>query len=163
MSELALETTDLQVSNSEANGLLEQARERAAQDNLPFAGTVTPTEAWSLVQQGLAKLIDVRSAEERKFVGHIPETLHVAWATGLSLNKNPRFVRDLEKQATRSDVILFLCRSGKRSALAAQEATKAGFQNAFNILDGFEGELNEQQQRGGLGGWRQANLPWIQD
>jgi rhodanese-related sulfurtransferase len=47
--------------------------------------------------------------------------------------------------------------------LAAEAATKAGFANAFNILEGFEGDLDEQQQRGGHNGWRFHGLPWTQD
>jgi rhodanese-related sulfurtransferase len=87
----------------------------------------------------------------------------VAWATGTSLTKNPRFVKELEAKVKKDQTVLFLCRSGKRSVLAAEAAAKAGFGNAFNILEGFEGDLNEQQQRGELGGWRHAGLPWLQD
>ena len=59
--------------------------------------------------------------------------------------------------------VLLLCRSGKRSALAAEALTKVGFESAFNVLEGFEGDLDDQQQRGGLGGWRFHRLPWVQD
>jgi len=59
--------------------------------------------------------------------------------------------------------VLFLCRSGKRSAAAAEVATKAGYRNAFNVLEGFEGEIDDRKHRGGLGGWRRRGLPWIQD
>ena len=63
----------------------------------------------------------------------------------------------------RDDVLLLLCRSGARSVAAAQALTEARFRNAFNILEGFEGELDEAQQRGSRGGWRFLRLPWIQD
>jgi hypothetical protein len=33
----------------------------------------------------------------------------------------------------------------------------------FNVLEGFEGDLDEQQQRGEAGGWRRWGLPWQQD
>lgn len=143
--------------------VLEAARAKAAQDNLPYAGSVAPRDAWALFQSGEAVLIDVRTAEERRFVGQVPETKHVAWMTGLSLSRNPRFVKELEHKAGKDDVILFLCRSGKRSAAAAEAATKGGFKNVFNILEGFEGDLDEQQRRGGFNGWRHAGLPWVQD
>ena len=71
---------------------LEQARAIAAENQWPYAGGVTPTVAWDLVQKGQAVLVDVRSGEERKFVGHVPESLHVAWATGTALTRNPRSV-----------------------------------------------------------------------
>ncbi|NYS35623.1 rhodanese-like domain-containing protein, partial [Streptococcus danieliae] len=58
---------------------------------------------------------------------------------------------------------LLLCRSGKRSALAAQEAAKAGLLNVFNVSEGFEGEINDQQHRGVSDGWRFHALPWVQD
>lgn len=142
---------------------LERARQRAAEELQPYAGSVTPYEAWALFQSGEAVIVDVRTAEERKFVGHVPDTLHVAWATGLSLSRNPRFTKELEAKVGKDDVVLLLCRSGKRSAAAAEVAAKGGFRNVFNILEGFEGDLDEQQRRGGFNGWRNAGLPWIQD
>ena len=136
----------------------------AESSDLPFAGGVTPAVAWELFSSGRVLLVDVRSGEERKFVGHVPDTLHVAWATGTALTRNPRFVRELESKIGGKDVpALLLCRSGKRSALAAEAATKAGFSNVFNILEGFEGEIDGQQQRGKADGWRFHNLPWVQD
>ena len=75
---------------------LEQAQSAAEQQNLPYAGGVAPPIAWQLIQQREAVLVDVRSGEERKFVGHVPESLHVPWATGTALTRNPRFVRELE-------------------------------------------------------------------
>lgn len=143
--------------------VLERARAAAAAEQLDYAGGVTPCDAWSLVSAGAAVLVDVRSAEERKFVGHVPDALHVAWATGTALTRNPRFVRELESKVKKDQVVLLLCRSGKRSAAAAQAAAKAGFANVFNVLEGFEGELDDRQQRGSLDGWRFHGLPWVQD
>jgi rhodanese-related sulfurtransferase len=60
-------------------------------------------------------------------------------------------------------VALLLCRSGKRSVLAAEAAAKAGFTNVFNVLEGFEGDLDAHQQRGKADGWRFHGLPWVQD
>ena len=149
--------------SEEAAGILEQARLRAAERQLPFAGSVTPAEAWALFSQGAVLLVDVRTIEERKFVGHVPNSLHVAWASGTSLTRNPRFVRELEARTGKEQLVLLLCRSGKRSALAAEAATKAGFGNVFNVQEGFEGDLDDHQQRGGFNGWRFWNLPWVQD
>ncbi len=146
---------------------LEQARAKAAESNLAYQGGVTPPVAWDLVQKRHAVLVDVRSGEERKFVGHVPESLHVPWATGTALTRNPRFVRELEaklaKHGGKEAVALLLCRSGKRSALAAEAAAKAGFAHVFNVLEGFEGEIDAQQHRGGGDGWRFHGLPWAQD
>jgi rhodanese-related sulfurtransferase len=130
---------------------------------LPFAGGVAPAEAWALAQAGIAVLVDVRTAEERKFVGHVPGSAHVAWATGTALTRNPRFARELEVKVRKDQVALLLCRSGKRSALAAEVAAKAGFTQVFNVLEGFEGEIDEAQHRGAADGWRFRGLPWLQD
>lgn len=146
---------------------LESARAVALATGLPFAGTVPPGIAWNLVSQGLAVLVDVRTAEERKFVGHVPGSLHVPWATGTALTRNPRFTRELEAKLTphggKQAAVLLLCRSGKRSALAAEAAAKAGLGRVFNVSEGFEGEIDAQQHRGGSDGWRFRGLPWVQD
>jgi rhodanese-related sulfurtransferase len=147
--------------------VLARAREAAQAANLPFAGTLAPRDAWALVQAGQAVLVDVRSTEERHFVGHVPGSLHVAWATGTALNRNPRFAKELDaKVGAKSGnelPVLLLCRSGKRSALAAEAATKAGLTAVFNVQEGFEGDSDDQQQRGHFNGWRFHSLPWIQD
>ena len=143
---------------------LESVKAEAESAGLPFAGGVPPAAAWQLFSARRVLLVDVRTAEERKFVGHIPDSLHVPWATGTALTRNPRFVRELESKIGGKDAVaLLLCRSGKRSALAAEAATKAGFSNVFNVLEGFEGEIDARQQRGKADGWRFHGLPWVQD
>ena len=57
---------------------------------------------------------------------------------------------------------MLLCRSGVRSIAAAQRATELGLQ-AYNILEGFEGDPDDQAHRGVLGGWRLRGLPWQQN
>jgi rhodanese-related sulfurtransferase len=149
---------------ADASGVLEQARQRAAAQGLAYAGGVAPQQAWALFSSGAATLIDVRSAEERKFVGHVPGSQHVAWATGTALTRNPRFAREVEAKAKdKNALLLLLCRSGKRSAAAAEVLTKAGYTNVFNVLEGFEGEIDQHQQRGKADGWRHHGLPWVQD
>lgn len=142
---------------------LESVRTVALATGLSYAGGIPPKLAFELFSSGEAQLVDVRTAEERKFVGHVPGSLHVAWASGTSLTRNPRFVRELEAKVGKNATILLLCRSGKRSNLAADAAAKAGFTRVFNVLEGFEGELDTQQHRGTGDGWRQQGLPWIQD
>jgi len=142
---------------------LAQANQQAIANELKYAGSIAPDEAWRLFINGSAHIVDVRAAEERKFVGHVPNTFHVAWQIGPALIKNPRFLRELESKLPKDAVILLLCRSGKRSAAAAEAATAAGFKYVFNVHEGFEGDLDENQQRGANGGWRQRGLPWVQD
>ncbi len=153
---LAIETPNLEEA-------LEKVRSVALATGLAYAGGVHPKLAWALFEAGQAVLVDVRTPEERKFVGHVPGSLHVVWASGTAMTRNPRFVRELEAKTGKESVVLLLCRSGKRSDLAADAAAKAGFTRIFNVLEGFEGEIDEQQHRGGLGGWRSYDLPWVQD
>ncbi|MCM8613328.1 rhodanese-like domain-containing protein [Accumulibacter sp.] len=149
--------------DAEVRGVLAAATARAVRERLPYAGTVTPHEAWVLAAAGAAMLIDVRTAEEYKYVGHVPGTPLVQWQSGAALNRNPRFTRELAGKAGKDDAILLICRSGKRSAAAAEAATRAGFTRVFNVLEGFEGEITADGQRGATGGWRYHGLPWVQD
>ncbi|WP_025102290.1 rhodanese-like domain-containing protein [Burkholderia sp. A1] len=150
--------------HAQALAALARARDLARAQGLSHGGGVSPADAWALALAGDALLIDVRSGEERKFVGQVPDTLHVPWATGTSLTRNPRFVRELEAKAGGKDAtILLLCRSGNRSAQAADAAAKAGFTQVYNVLEGFEGDLDAAGHRGGSNGWRHRGLPWIQD
>lgn len=143
--------------------IIANARKLGDELDLGYAGRVSPIEAWQLFSSGAAQIVDVRTNEERKFVGHVPETLHVAWQTGTSLNRNPRFVREVEAKVRKDSVVLLLCRSGKRSHEAGKALAEAGFSDVYNISEGFEGDLNGKTQRGELGGWRHWSLPWVQD
>jgi rhodanese-related sulfurtransferase len=148
---------------STEDAILEQAIRDAHFAGLPYAGSIAPADAWRLIQAERAVLVDVRSAEERKFVGYVPGSVHVPWATGTSLTRNPRFLRELESRVDKDAILLLICRSGKRSALAAEAATRIGFGSAFNVTEGFEGELDQQHRRGTLGGWRLRGLKWVQE
>jgi rhodanese-related sulfurtransferase len=139
------------------------ARAQARATGLGYAGNVTPDEALELLNAGAARLVDVRTPEERKFVGYVQDSVAVPWATGTAFTRNPRFIRELEGKVRKDEVLLFLCRSGSRSALAAEAASRAQFHQAYNILEGFEGELDQQRRRGGNDGWRFRGLPWVQD
>lgn len=161
MSAVLAETPPL---TTELQATLDAARGQAALEGLHYAGGLPPEQAWSLARAGVAVLVDVRSPEEYRFVGHVPGSLNVPWATGTSLTRNPRFVRELETRlGGKHALALLICRSGKRSALAAEAAAKAGFSQVFNVLEGFEGELDANKQRGHSDGWRFHNLPWQQD
>ncbi len=151
------------LAESPTRTLLDRARRQARDAGLPYAGSLAPEDAWALALAGEAVLVDVRSVEERKFVGFVPGIAHVAWANGTSLTRNPRFLRELEARVGKDQAVLLLCRSGKRSALAAEAATKAGFAGVFNVLEGFEGDLDVAGHRGATGGWRVRGLPWQQD
>src|SRR5882757_81781 len=137
------------------------ARERAQKMKLSYAGALLPAEAHQLMQGG-AKLVDVRTEAELQYVGSVPGSETIEWNTYPEGTRNPAFLQQLD-QAVKKDVpVMFLCRSGVRSHAAAEAATKAGWKEAYNILEGFEGDKDTEGHRGKLGGWRKAGLPWVQ-
>jgi len=140
--------------------LLARGKSRATPDH-QHAGVLHPLEAWALVQAGEAVLVDVRSVEELKADGHIPDAHHVAWQIGPLLLKNVRFLRELEKKASKNAVVILICRSGIRSVAAAEAATKAGFSQIFYVQEGIEGNSTHQQIT--IGGWRYWDLPVVHD
>jgi len=150
-------------SRAQTADLLERARARARAATLEFAGNVSPDEAVELIAGGAARLIDVRTPEERAFVGYVPNSIAVPWAFGTAFTRNPHFIRELERKASRDDILLFICRSGSRSILAAEAAARAHFPHSYNVVEGFEGALDPERRRGTNDGWRFRGLPWIQD
>lgn len=143
--------------------ILAIARERADQLGLPYAGAVTPREAWELLQHAPgAKLIDVRSRAEWDWVGRVPGAVEIEWAAYPGMVRNANFLTQLKHQVDGESLMLFLCRSGQRSHQAAAEAYAAGFHNAYNVLEGFEGDKDANGHRNTVGGWRAAGLPWTQ-
>ncbi len=126
-----------------------------------YAGDVSPALAWAWVQDTSAVLVDVRTDAERAWVGFVPGAVPLAWKQWPGMGLNPEFDAGLMAAAPAGKKVLFLCRSGVRSVAAAQRATELGLE-AYNILEGFEGDPNGQAHRGRTGGWRFHNLPWRQ-
>ena len=151
---------------SGSDQILAQARQRQQQAGWPYAGAVTPEEAFALLTADpQVKLIDVRTQAERDWIGRVdvPESQHypVQWTLYPGGAKNPEFMQQLAACARPDDVLLFLCRSGVRSRYAAQTATEQGYTNCFDILEGFEGDRDDAGHRKSIGGWCHAGLPWI--
>ena len=127
-----------------------------------YAGDLTPELAWQWVQEGRALLVDVRSDAEREWVGWIPGALGLAWKQWPGMALNPQFDAGVQQAHASGKPLLMLCRSGVRSIAAAQKATELGAQ-AYNILEGFEGDPDSSGHRGHLGGWKHRGLPWQQN
>ena len=125
---------------------------------------LNPRQAWDLLQQNTdAVLVDVRTKVEHAFVGHPLGAIHVAWKEAPDWQVNSKFVADVEKLVSDKNApILLLCRSGQRSLDAAKVLEEAGYRRLINIVDGFEGPLDQHNHRGNLGGWRFHGLPWAQ-
>lgn len=142
--------------------ILGRAHQRAQQENLPYAGCLTPEEAHRIQELApAAKLVDVRTRPELELVGHIPDTVHIEWAFYPDMNSNPDFVAQLSRQIDHEALVMFICRTGGRSHNAAAAATQAGFSNCYNVLEGFEGAMDHVSgQRCKINGWKVAGLPW---
>jgi rhodanese-related sulfurtransferase len=134
-----------------------------------YAGDITPEQAWKLLSQNPeAVLVDVRTDAEWRFVG-VPDlaslgrdVVYIEWNSADG-KPNENFVADLLEHvpAGGDRPVVFLCRSGNRSISAAEAATEAGIAPSYNVLDGFEGQLDSDRHRGGRG-WRAIGLPWTQ-
>jgi len=131
-------------------------------------------EKWKADPQKV-KILDVRTPEEFLYVGHpamawkIPiATQSYEWdaAKGeFPMKLIPDFVARVREAAKPDDTILVLCRSGGRSAIAANMLAKAGYTKAYNIVDGMEGDSVTDAAsvfRGQrlVNGWKNAGCPW---
>ena len=125
-----------------------------------------PKAAYEFLQKNPdAVFIDVRSESEFMFVGHPVGAMMVPWYDGAEWDLNPHFVGQVKKIAGanfRERPIVLICRSGNRSVEAGEALLKAGFTRVYNVLHGFEGELDERHHRGTTSGWRFEGLPWEQ-
>ncbi len=145
------------------NELLAQARNRAAELKASYAGAFTPAEANEVLTLApAAKLIDVRTKAECDWVGRIPGSIEVQLMSYPDNALNALFTHQVEAAASKDSMLLFLCRSGGRSHMAASSLAAAGFSQCYNVLQGFEGEKNASSHRNTVGGWRAAGLPWVQ-
>jgi len=141
--------------------ILNEANARGAENNLPYAGALTPTEVFEAISQDSAiKLVDVRSRAELELVGRVPLAMHIEWAFYPGMVANPEFSDQLQKQVDKDSTVIFMCRTGGRSHNAALLAQKLGYNKVYNMLEGFEGEANEHKQRTLINGWKHAGLPW---
>ncbi len=125
---------------------------------------VTPTEAFEIQQRKRdALLVDCRTEMEFFYVGHPVGAVNIEWHTTPNFEVNPTFADDVLREAgSKERPILLICRSGKRTLDAGAALEAEGFKDVTNVLEGFEGELDENFHRGTLGGWRKAGLPWEQ-
>jgi rhodanese-related sulfurtransferase len=107
----------------------------------------------------------VRTKAELDLVGRVPAALNVEWAFYPGMVANEGFAEQLLSELNahncdKNSVLIFMCRTGGRSNNAATVASSLGFTQAYNTLEGFEGEANNQKQRTLINGWKHAGLPW---
>lgn len=131
-------------------------------------------EKWK-AQPDKVMIIDVRTPEEYLFVGHptmawkIPVAVQsYEWDAEkgqFPLKPLMDFATRVQQVARPDDTIMVMCRSGGRSAIAANMLAKAGFTNVFNIIDGMEGDVNADsesvaQAQPLKAGWKNSGCPW---
>ncbi|MBS0238213.1 MAG: rhodanese-like domain-containing protein [Proteobacteria bacterium] len=131
-------------------------------------------ETWKRLESDpKAVLVDVRTRAEWAFVGNPDlsklhrEVVRMEWQTFPDSRIVPDFAKRLEaalaaKGVEKTTEIFFICRSGGRSRLAAEEMAAAGYSRCRNVKEGFEGSLDASQHRGGVSGWKFAGLDWVQ-
>jgi rhodanese-related sulfurtransferase len=134
---------------------------------------LSPRQAYDyLLAHPEALFVDCRSEAEYFLVGHPlverpgqePLRPHnICWADELKLEVNTGFVQDLAAIAgSTTRPVVIICRSGRRSVAAGEALEATGWREVYNVLEGFEGPLDEKFRRGTTGGWRLAGLPWEQ-
>ncbi|WP_028455549.1 rhodanese-like domain-containing protein [Chitinilyticum litopenaei] len=151
---------------SEANVILQRARQRGEQLGTAYSGAVTPVEAHALAQAlPSVRIVDVRSSAEWQWVGIVPGAELIEWRRWdpqHGMQPNADFLTQLKTRVDPENIVLFLCRSGARSHDAAALAAANGYSEAYNILEGFEGDKDAAQHRGAHNGWQASGLPWVQ-
>ncbi|MDP2788236.1 MAG: rhodanese-like domain-containing protein [Pseudomonadota bacterium] len=124
--------------------------------------------------------LDLRTPEELLFVG-VPDGIDGSVPFGIMhydkwdekkstyvRNPNPDFLsqfelRAMDKGSEKSSPILFICRSGDRSALGADFLARHGYTNVWSVVDGFEGDTAKDGPNKGkrtVNGWKNIGLPW---
>lgn len=124
---------------------------------------LSPREAFEFLKahsDGI--LVDCRSEMEFLFVGHPVGALWIPWNDGPNWDVNPHFIGQVRKAASMNRPVVLICRSGNRSLDAGGALEEAGFTHVYNVLHGFEGELDDHHRRNSISGWRFEGLPWEQ-
>jgi sulfur dioxygenase len=154
----------------DASTPLSSGNRMKAQDHiLPadgYAGDVSPQLAYDWWQAGEAVLVDIRTDAERAWVGFVPGAVDLAWKQWPGMVMNPAYdegiIAAAQNGENKGKKVVLLCRSGLRSIPAAKRAAELGLE-AYNILEGFEGDPNGNAHRNSLAGWRYRGLPWRQN
>jgi rhodanese-related sulfurtransferase len=134
-----------------------EAIKRRHPDEVVFVDIRSPVE---LGLTGHPKAVDL-NVPFRDFVQPLVwDDARGAW----SMQTNPRFSAQLDGElrhrgATYDTVVMLLCRSGDRSAQAADALSLLGYRNVVSVVDGYEGDIGPDGRRS-LNGWKNAGLPW---
>ena len=128
----------------------------------PNLQQLLPEDAFAMLQEKGVVLIDIRSEIEHFFVGNPKGAINIPWQDAPDFELNPHFLREVAHVAQKEQPILLICRSGHRSIDAGNALIQAGFQQVYNVLEGFEGDRDAAHHRSSVNGWRFRGLPWVQ-
>jgi len=144
---------------------------------------MTPIQAFSAMEKDNKNtlFLDIRSRAELNFLG-TPTVIDAnvpymelnewyAWNTkkqDFKMEVNSDFAdtvasRIQEKGLNKNSRIILICRSGTRSAKAADLLAKLGYSNVYSVAEGYEGDKAKAGQQKGqrvVNGWKNAGLPW---
>ena len=115
-----------------------------------------------------ALFVDVRSKAEYKYVGYPENSILIPWIDDPDWEPNPELFSDsvMQELDGRENLlnteIILICRSGYRSNDALKCLENKGFTQVSHVASGFEGDLDENDHRGNLNGWRHDGMPWSQ-
>ena len=115
-----------------------------------------------------ALFVDVRSKAEYKYVGYPENSILIPWIDDPDWEPNPEAFSDsvMQELDGRENLlnteIILICRSGFRSNEALKCLENKGFTQVSHVASGFEGDLDENDHRGNLNGWRHDGMPWSQ-
>ena len=115
-----------------------------------------------------ALFVDVRSKAEYKYVGYPENSILIPWIDDPDWEPNPEAFSDLVmkeldgRENLLNTEIILICRSGFRSNEALKCLENKGFTQVSHVASGFEGDLDENDHRGNLNGWRHDGMPWSQ-
>ena len=142
---------------------------------------MTPKEAYDMKMHNPSVLfVDIRTPEETAFVGmtdlvdaNVPYKVFPSLdevkfddkAKTFSLESNSGFSLRIaslvtEKGGNKNSPIILMCRSGDRSAAAANLLAADGYTKVYSVVEGFEGDLGKTSGRRDQNGWKNAGLPW---
>ena len=145
---------------------------------------LTPQQAYDMKKanpKGVA-FFDVRTRAEAMYVGWpgaadalVPYVEHQELMTDwddkrstYKLEPNQDFVPEIERRLKEKGLgkdaaIILICRSGDRSAKAADRLQTAGYGKVHSVTEGVEGDTVKDGPKAGqraVNGWKNANLPW---
>lgn len=137
---------------------------------MSYKRNLLPKQAFDMITKNHNLLfIDVRCSAEKKFIGSPKNSILIPWQEEPEWQANEQgFIESVKnKLAGRKNIldteIVLICRSGYRSNDALKCLEKAGFTKVSHVASGFEGDLDENDQRGNLNGWRKDGMPWSQN